>query len=299
MVPSHHSPALTLPRACFGKCCSKTVGKKKKKLGFFVCVFLTWGKTLKFSLSQIFPRTFPISLDNCLSRRVSLAGMHCGPHPSVLLSTGVNVTMPAQPGMPPLSSTQLQIDPALQEFQLVDLSRRFLVHDSFWTLPEQFLGNKVRDQPWLLQAGERPSCPPMLRTCLGVLLPLKLVCGKTDSALGERWALAYSFRVRCLSTTLKLEGMLTQPFKRCSWTIPPTPETGSVFLLWPPRATFILPPTSDRVPSRQSQVPLISAPCAQLCARHTVSARHTEGRGKAKWTQSRHQVVPRPQTSLP
>ncbi|XP_035881388.1 basement membrane-specific heparan sulfate proteoglycan core protein isoform X10 [Phyllostomus discolor] len=56
---------------------------------------------------------------------------------------GVNVTMPAQPGMPPLSSTQLLIDPALQEFQLVDLSRRFLVHDSFWALPEQFLGNKV------------------------------------------------------------------------------------------------------------------------------------------------------------
>ncbi|XP_060061512.1 basement membrane-specific heparan sulfate proteoglycan core protein isoform X2 [Erinaceus europaeus] len=56
---------------------------------------------------------------------------------------GVNVTMPAQPGMLPLSSTQLQIDTARQEFQLVDLSRRFLVHDSFWTLPEQFLGNKV------------------------------------------------------------------------------------------------------------------------------------------------------------
>ncbi|XP_032156611.1 basement membrane-specific heparan sulfate proteoglycan core protein isoform X9 [Sapajus apella] len=56
---------------------------------------------------------------------------------------GVNVTMPAQPGTPPLSSTQLQIDPALHEFQLVDLSRRFLVHDSFWALPEQFLGNKV------------------------------------------------------------------------------------------------------------------------------------------------------------
>nr|XP_054952810.1 basement membrane-specific heparan sulfate proteoglycan core protein isoform X2 [Pan paniscus] len=56
---------------------------------------------------------------------------------------GVNVTMPAQPGMPPLSSTQLQIDPSLHEFQLVDLSRRFLVHDSFWALPEQFLGNKV------------------------------------------------------------------------------------------------------------------------------------------------------------
>ncbi|XP_050787085.1 basement membrane-specific heparan sulfate proteoglycan core protein isoform X3 [Gopherus flavomarginatus] len=56
---------------------------------------------------------------------------------------GVNVTTPAQPGMLPLSSTQLQIDPALQEFQLVDLSRRFLTHDSFWTLPSQFLGNKV------------------------------------------------------------------------------------------------------------------------------------------------------------
>ncbi|XP_044277194.1 LOW QUALITY PROTEIN: basement membrane-specific heparan sulfate proteoglycan core protein [Varanus komodoensis] len=56
---------------------------------------------------------------------------------------GVNVTAPAQPGVPPLSSTQLQIHPGLQEFQLVDLSRRFLAHDSFWTLPGQFLGNKV------------------------------------------------------------------------------------------------------------------------------------------------------------
>ncbi|KAM9115672.1 basement membrane-specific heparan sulfate proteoglycan core protein isoform 4-T4 [Pangshura tecta] len=56
---------------------------------------------------------------------------------------GVNVTTPAQPGTLPLSSTQLQIDPALQEFQLVDLSRRFLAHDSFWALPSQFLGNKV------------------------------------------------------------------------------------------------------------------------------------------------------------
>ncbi|XP_077787120.1 basement membrane-specific heparan sulfate proteoglycan core protein-like isoform X2 [Podarcis muralis] len=56
---------------------------------------------------------------------------------------GVNVTTPSQPGTPPLSSTQLQIDPGLQEFQLVDLSRRFLVHDSFWMLPGQFLGNKV------------------------------------------------------------------------------------------------------------------------------------------------------------
>ncbi|XP_074831677.1 basement membrane-specific heparan sulfate proteoglycan core protein isoform X3 [Carettochelys insculpta] len=56
---------------------------------------------------------------------------------------GVNVTMPAQPGVLPLSSTQLQIDPARQEFQLVDLSRRFLSHDSFWALPAQFLGDKV------------------------------------------------------------------------------------------------------------------------------------------------------------
>uniref|UniRef100_A0A7M4G0T5 Basement membrane-specific heparan sulfate proteoglycan core protein n=1 Tax=Crocodylus porosus TaxID=8502 RepID=A0A7M4G0T5_CROPO len=56
---------------------------------------------------------------------------------------GVNVTTPALPGTLPLSSTQLQIDPALQEFQLVDLSRRFLAHESFWALPAQFLGNKV------------------------------------------------------------------------------------------------------------------------------------------------------------
>ncbi|XP_061457671.1 basement membrane-specific heparan sulfate proteoglycan core protein isoform X5 [Rhineura floridana] len=56
---------------------------------------------------------------------------------------GVNVTTPSQPGTLPLSSTQLQIDPGLQEFQLVDLFRRFLAHDSFWTLPRQFLGNKV------------------------------------------------------------------------------------------------------------------------------------------------------------
>ncbi|XP_053136681.1 basement membrane-specific heparan sulfate proteoglycan core protein isoform X4 [Hemicordylus capensis] len=56
---------------------------------------------------------------------------------------GVNVTTPSQPGTPPLSPTQMQIDPVLQEFQLVDLSRRFLMHDSFWTLPGQFLGDKV------------------------------------------------------------------------------------------------------------------------------------------------------------
>ncbi|XP_054464444.1 basement membrane-specific heparan sulfate proteoglycan core protein isoform X3 [Anoplopoma fimbria] len=56
---------------------------------------------------------------------------------------GVNVTYPARPGTPPLSSTQLLINPEMEEFQLVDLSRRFLNLDSFWTLPRQFLGNKI------------------------------------------------------------------------------------------------------------------------------------------------------------
>uniref|UniRef100_H3D4F8 Heparan sulfate proteoglycan 2 n=1 Tax=Tetraodon nigroviridis TaxID=99883 RepID=H3D4F8_TETNG len=56
---------------------------------------------------------------------------------------GVNVTYPSRPGIPPLSSTQLLIDPEMEEFQLVDLSRRFLSLDSFWTLPRQFLGNKA------------------------------------------------------------------------------------------------------------------------------------------------------------
>ncbi|XP_053546192.1 basement membrane-specific heparan sulfate proteoglycan core protein isoform X4 [Bombina bombina] len=56
---------------------------------------------------------------------------------------GVNVSVPSHQGIPPLSSNQLQIDPLEGEFQLVDLSRRFLSHDSFWTLPSQFLGNKV------------------------------------------------------------------------------------------------------------------------------------------------------------
>ncbi|XP_073512146.1 basement membrane-specific heparan sulfate proteoglycan core protein isoform X5 [Phyllobates terribilis] len=54
---------------------------------------------------------------------------------------GVNVS--SHQGFPPLSSNQLQIDTTVEEFQLVDLSRRFLSHDSFWTLPAQFLGNKV------------------------------------------------------------------------------------------------------------------------------------------------------------
>ncbi|XP_015241296.1 PREDICTED: basement membrane-specific heparan sulfate proteoglycan core protein isoform X8 [Cyprinodon variegatus] len=56
---------------------------------------------------------------------------------------GVNVTYPFRQDTPPLSSTQLLINPEMEEFQLVDLSRRFLNLDSFWTLPRQFLGNKV------------------------------------------------------------------------------------------------------------------------------------------------------------
>ncbi|XP_069382458.1 basement membrane-specific heparan sulfate proteoglycan core protein isoform X23 [Paralichthys olivaceus] len=56
---------------------------------------------------------------------------------------GMNVTYPSRPGTPPLSSTQLLINPEMEEFQLVDLSRRFLNLDSFWTLPRQFLGNKI------------------------------------------------------------------------------------------------------------------------------------------------------------
>ncbi|XP_077565304.1 basement membrane-specific heparan sulfate proteoglycan core protein isoform X7 [Stigmatopora nigra] len=56
---------------------------------------------------------------------------------------GVDVSYPSRPGTPPLSSTQLLINPEMEEFQLVDLSRRFLNLDSFWTLPRQFLGNKI------------------------------------------------------------------------------------------------------------------------------------------------------------
>uniref|UniRef100_A0A8C5WSN8 Basement membrane-specific heparan sulfate proteoglycan core protein n=1 Tax=Laticauda laticaudata TaxID=8630 RepID=A0A8C5WSN8_LATLA len=56
---------------------------------------------------------------------------------------GVNVTTLDHPSTPPLASTQMHIDRSAQEFQLVDLSRRFLMHDSFWTLPKRFLGNKV------------------------------------------------------------------------------------------------------------------------------------------------------------
>ncbi|XDV46077.1 hypothetical protein PO909_014036, partial [Leuciscus waleckii] len=57
---------------------------------------------------------------------------------------GVNVSFPSRPGTtPPLSSTQMLISSDSEEFQLVDLSRRFLDQDSYWSLPRQFLGNKV------------------------------------------------------------------------------------------------------------------------------------------------------------
>ncbi|XP_053705091.1 basement membrane-specific heparan sulfate proteoglycan core protein isoform X1 [Synchiropus splendidus] len=56
---------------------------------------------------------------------------------------GVNVSYPSRPGDPPLSTTQYMINTDMEEFQLVDLSRRFLNLDSFWTLPRQFLGNKI------------------------------------------------------------------------------------------------------------------------------------------------------------
>ncbi|KAM6434636.1 basement membrane-specific heparan sulfate proteoglycan core protein isoform 6-T6 [Liasis olivaceus] len=68
---------------------------------------------------------------------------------------GVNVTTSDLPGTPPLASTQMQIDRGAQEFQLVDLSRRFLVHNSFWTLPKQFLGNKVDSYGGSLQFSVR------------------------------------------------------------------------------------------------------------------------------------------------
>ncbi|XP_046725155.1 basement membrane-specific heparan sulfate proteoglycan core protein isoform X3 [Silurus meridionalis] len=57
---------------------------------------------------------------------------------------GVNVSFPSRPGTPPpLSSTQLMVNPEEEELQLVDLSRRFLDLESYWTLPRQFLGSKV------------------------------------------------------------------------------------------------------------------------------------------------------------
>lgn len=57
---------------------------------------------------------------------------------------GVNVSFPSRPGTPPpLSSTQIMVNPDVEEFQLVDLSRRFLDQESYWILPRQFLGSKV------------------------------------------------------------------------------------------------------------------------------------------------------------
>ncbi|KAL1020675.1 hypothetical protein UPYG_G00003200 [Umbra pygmaea] len=56
---------------------------------------------------------------------------------------GVNVSYPSRPDTPPLSNTQLLINTEEEEFQLLDLSRRFLILDSYWTLPRQFLGNKI------------------------------------------------------------------------------------------------------------------------------------------------------------
>lgn len=59
------------------------------------------------------------------------------------LPAGVNVTVPSAPSVPALSATQLHVDVATKEFQLLDLSRRFLALDAFWALPAQFLGDKV------------------------------------------------------------------------------------------------------------------------------------------------------------
>ncbi|XP_054251094.1 basement membrane-specific heparan sulfate proteoglycan core protein [Indicator indicator] len=56
---------------------------------------------------------------------------------------GVNVTVPASPSSPVLSATQLHLDVGTEEFQLLDLSRRFLALDAFWALPSTFLGDKV------------------------------------------------------------------------------------------------------------------------------------------------------------
>ncbi|MGH0151147.1 UNVERIFIED_CONTAM: hypothetical protein FKN15_057920 [Acipenser sinensis] len=56
---------------------------------------------------------------------------------------GVNVSLPSKPASPPLTSSQILINPEMEEFQLLDLSRRFLNLESFWTLPNQFLGNKI------------------------------------------------------------------------------------------------------------------------------------------------------------
>ncbi|XP_026092563.1 basement membrane-specific heparan sulfate proteoglycan core protein-like isoform X5 [Carassius auratus] len=57
---------------------------------------------------------------------------------------GVNVSLPNHLSTPPhLFNTQMLINPESEEFQLVDLSRHFLEQESYWSLPRQFLGNKV------------------------------------------------------------------------------------------------------------------------------------------------------------
>lgn len=252
--------------------------RRKKLLLFF---FFDLGKDTEVLFKSDFSQNFPIFLDNRLSRRVSRADMRCGPHPSLLLPSGVNVTMPSQPGMPPLSSTQLQIDPALQEFQLVDLSRRFLVHDSFWTLPEQFLGNKVRDGTAALD-GEKGQAPLPCPEPTWVPLPLKLAGSRTDSTLGKRGALAYSFRVGCLATTLRLEGMPSQLLERGSWTIPPHQGWDQCSSLGLPGHLLVYSPCRTEYPQGRAKFPPSLLRRGQLCARHTVSSRHPEGRRKGQ-----------------
>ncbi|XP_072887750.1 basement membrane-specific heparan sulfate proteoglycan core protein isoform X3 [Hemitrygon akajei] len=72
---------------------------------------------------------------------------------------GVNVTMPTQPATLPLSSSQMVVDPEYGEFQLVDLSRRFLNQETFWILPKQFLENKIDSYGGYLRYKVRYSVP--------------------------------------------------------------------------------------------------------------------------------------------
>lgn len=142
-------------------------------------------------------------------------------NPSLLPPTGVKVLMPSQPSMPPLSSTQLQIDTALQEFQLVDLSRRFLVHDSFWALPEQFLGNKVRGPaaPWI-RRGRSPSSQAQNLPGPASLL-LTLVGSREDSAVGQGAVPQHGpwgQQLFILPAPLKMGGMpADSAFRKPSW----------------------------------------------------------------------------------
>ncbi|XP_040441615.1 LOW QUALITY PROTEIN: basement membrane-specific heparan sulfate proteoglycan core protein [Falco naumanni] len=68
---------------------------------------------------------------------------------------GVNVTVPTVPSPPVLSATQLHVDVSTEEFQLLDLSRRFLALDAFWALPDTFLGDKVDAYGGALSYGVR------------------------------------------------------------------------------------------------------------------------------------------------